>query len=125
MELVWTCHYCKEPIGDDAGYLIAHRRQIEDYEASRADLDKGGELKTVGFVELLDQTSPADWRFIHTACDPVSGDDDIYVQMDRTRTLADLLEVVAHMLSKRTQRESTDIAGLVRRLSGVAEQQGV
>jgi hypothetical protein len=104
--IVWTCSVCKEPIGDEKGYVVAdvlaaldvlddEQKWHEDHQAP------AGELQVVTYKELSTYPPHVSWQILHSKCDPRPAyDGDYAIDVARARSAWDLLWWTAHLMGK-------------------------
>ena len=99
----WTCDVCGRRVVDGDGYIeadmTAAMRALEEEEVRRQRRRARGNqpvrLSEVALVELVP------WHAVHAECDPFPDGPSYLIEIERIRTLPDLLEWCRHLSEKR------------------------
>jgi len=92
--LVWECDACRGPVADGAGWLTIRYDDIGEFRRAEAV----SERKHSDGWNLLELPRPVVWHVWHKACDPDIGSSDYCIDIERIRSVADLLEWTSHLM---------------------------
>lgn len=84
--LQWPCDVCGKPIADGDGLVTIHRDEIPSHRRAEVEWKRRGPR--------------GEWRLWHRGCDPDINSDDYFFRIERVRTVADLLDMTAHLSEK-------------------------
>lgn len=121
--ITWLCCGCREAIADGSGYLSLSRaeshRHHEELTAWRERFPSGteGPHGCADIAALFAHPTPARWMAWCTSCDPEPDGGRYFMAIERIRTAWQMLDLVAHLMSKAWVDEETDWVELVRRAS--------
>ena len=97
----WRCDVCRELIADGEGYLTVDLAAT--VEAERAVVAIRREHETRKYLTGADLTAYPDrveWETLHRGCDPHIDRPDYTIEVERIRTLSDLLDWNTHLHGK-------------------------
>lgn len=102
---VWNCNECDKPIDDDHGWLTIDqneaRRRAQPFESSDPTSAMMPPEDVTRMIEkvVTERDNPV-VRFYHKRCDPTMEQDSYWLDIDRIRTLSDLVRITAHLAEK-------------------------
>jgi len=103
-QLVWTCDECGRPIRDGDGWVTIGYADIRAYRVAAADWERrhprGDGWRILSLGEYEDFPNPVRWHVWHRRCDPDITSEDYFIDIDRIRTVAQLLEWSSHLMEK-------------------------
>lgn len=112
----WSCQVCTKPIADGKGYVWIDHNEVAAAQARDARQDPiTGEVDLSDFLTISD----ANWHVHHAKCDPYPNANSYTIAIERIRTVPQLLDWTAHLMSSKGWISATDWD---RFLSAVATQ---
>lgn len=117
--LTWFCDHCGLPVGDGDGYIEVDRSAAFENKrvwqaAKKERTDEHGWVMW-GVQDLLQMPRPVRWHVCHQGCDPSPESDSYWIDVERVRTLAGLLDLHGHM-SEKNWTKYTDFHDIRRHL---------
>ncbi len=100
--LVWSCDECGKPIANGAGWITIRYSEIGAFRRAEAEWEKRhpDSWAPINLGDLFDFPEPVRWHVWHRRCDPDVGSTDYAIDIERIRTVPQLLEWSSHLMEK-------------------------
>lgn len=100
-KLVLDCTVCGSPVDNGDGYIHLPYAEVRRYEAEQKDnLSQSGGWTPMQWDVFMSHKGPARWEVAHRGCDTHGDDCRYFVDIERCRTLSDLLMWTGHLWEK-------------------------
>ena len=110
----WICTHCRRSIEDGDGYIALDHRRAIAVAAERRKLDREHDrehesqgLTPIDWDRLWERPRRVEWFATHRRCDPDLERADYWIDVERCRTLGELLDWNRHIHAK-TWAEATN-----------------
>lgn len=122
LTLTWNCDGCHAEVGDGAGWVtvdlaaVTRTRgawQAFDNEQAAKYAAGLGTLHAIRASTLMDLLGEVPWHVYHKTCDPAPENEAYFWDIERSRTVAELMEWWLHLAGKNWFAH-TDWEGFIR-----------
>jgi hypothetical protein len=117
--LAWICEVCNIEIADGDGWLTCSDFEVADVERREREIYESRE-HSWSPIPLSDFPDHAQWHKYHRLCDPDPNEDSYWINVERIRTLPELLAWTGHLMQKRWIR----VTNWSYLIEGIAHQHG-
>jgi hypothetical protein len=98
--IAWRCSICGRRIANGAGWITINSQELNTCLSASLAWREAHPGPLLSGTELSELPDPAHWRVLHRRCDPEPEDNGYWFDIERARTVRQLLGWTAHLMGK-------------------------